>query len=116
MEINIAKLSQVVTGIVVVAAISGTVYFLYTVFFGGPRPAAIPAIEQVSPGLFGPKGQKSAAALADPTQKILVGQKDLAFTQTPLFKSFIDLPDVVPLTGSRGRPDPFVPLDTYAAP
>jgi hypothetical protein len=63
--------------------------------------------------IFGPKIQQSAQILTGSSQKVSFKKKDLAFSETQLYKNFTDLPEVVPLSDSRGRADPFVP---YVAP
>ena len=116
MEINISKFLGFLTGLLVVASVIGTGYILYTVFFTGAEVATSPSLDQVSPSLFGPKTSKAAATLVDKTQQIALSDKDILFTKGSIYLSFTETPESIPLSDSRGRPDPFLPLDTYAAP
>jgi hypothetical protein len=114
MQISLSKLLVVVTGVVALGMFGATGYLLYVVFFTGPQPDLTASVETVNAGVFGPKLQKAALSITDPAAKISLNkQKDLFFLDSALYKSFVDLPDVVPLSVSRGRPDPFVP---YVAP
>mgnify|MGYP003442129372 CR=1 FL=1 len=113
MDINVAKLEKWVAIIACAAVIGFGGYLAYVVFFTGPKVESNPTLAGVNASLFGPKIQKAAAALTDNNQKILLKKKNLEFSETALYKSFQDLPVDVPLSDSRGRPDPFVP---YASP
>ncbi len=113
MQISLSKLAGVVTGAVVIGITGYALYFLFTVFFKGPQVNASSVITEESLAVFGPKLQKAAGAIVDPSQKISLSKKDLQFLEKNLYKSFTELPSTVPLSESRGRPDPFVP---YVAP
>ena len=117
MEINVAKLIGGVVGVLSLALLLGSGYFLYDVFFNGAQVDPTVSVKAVTTDFFGPKAQKAASAITDPKQKIslrhTITQDDIAFTEKELFKSFTDLPESVPLSESRGRPDPFTP---YVAP
>ena len=113
MQINLSKLMGIVTGIITILMIGGSGYFLFSVFFDGPQEETSPTLATLNVSIFGPKIQKAAAALVDPQRKISLKKKDIAFTESALYQSFTDLPEEVPLSDSRGRPDPFVP---YVAP
>ncbi len=91
-------------------------YYMYLLFFtGNVEINQNPTIETITPGSFTGKLQTAATALTDSSNKIKLSKKDLAFTETALFKSFIDMPEVVPRSTTRGREDPFV-LEPYATP
>ena len=111
MQINLSKFIGGLTGLVSLALVAGFGYLTFTLFFGGDTGVA--TLESTNVSILGPKSQKAAAALLNATSKISLKKKDLAFTEGALFKSFTDVPDDVPLSDSRGRPDPFVP---YVAP
>jgi hypothetical protein len=110
MQVNNSVLKMIVTGILALGIIAAPIYFAYDMFFGkdvttlGPNPA-----------LYGPKVQKASSILSgEASSKMSFKQADVSFLDTPLYKSFVDPPIDVPLSESRGRPDPFVPY--YAAP
>lgn len=113
MDINTSKLLQFVTGALSVLIFLGTLYFCYTIFFQGPQPNPVPTLQTINIGVLGPNTQAAAAVFVDKDKKISFSKKDIGFLDTPLFQSFTDLPEVVPLSESRGRADPFVP---YVAP
>lgn len=113
MQISLSKFVGALSAIAALALISGFVYFSYLVIFVGTSSEVATSIASVNSGSFGPKIQKAIAALSGGSSKISLKKKDLAFTETPLFKSFRDPPEDVPLSDSRGRPNPFVP---YVAP
>ena len=113
MDINVAKLEKWVAVTVCVGIVGFGFYLAYAVFFTGPKVESSPTLAGVNASLFGPKIQKAAASLTESNKKILLKKKNLEFTETTLYKSFQDLPIDVPLSDSRGRPDPFVP---YASP
>lgn len=113
MQISLSKFLQFVTWGVGFAMLVGYGYFCYILFFTGETVDSVPDIRKVSTGALGPRGQKAASALLDSSDKINLKTKDLIFTQTDLFKSFDGVPGDVPLSDSRGRPDPFNP---YVAP
>lgn len=113
MDINVQKLQQWTALVIYLAIIGFTFYLGYVVFFTGPKADEGVGLASINPGAYGPKIQKAAAALVDANARISFKTKDLAFTSTPLFKSFTEVPLEVPLSATRGRPDPFVP---YVAP
>ena len=113
MDINIVKLEKWIAIGVAVAVTGFAGYLAYVVFFTGEKPNPNPSLESVNTSLFGPKVQKAASALVDNNKKVLLKKKNLEFANTALYQSFTDLPVDVPLSDSRGRPDPFVP---YVAP
>ena len=114
MEVNFSKLAGGVSGIVALGLIGFTAYFTFTLFFDGVEDAPAPTLATVNAGLFGSKVQEVASALTDQKRKIALDKKkDLQFIDSALYKSFVDLPEDVPLSDSRGRPDPFIP---YVAP
>ncbi len=109
MQVNNALLKLIATGIIILGVIATPFYFAYTIFF-----SSTVEVGGYNPGLFGPRMQQASQILsAAAASKMSFKQKDLLFTQSPLYKSFVDPPEVIPLSDSRGRPDPFVP---YVAP
>ena len=112
MEISVSKFVGAVTGIISVVFFGGFCYLAYGLFFEG-EVIAEANINSINVGILGPKAGKAAAVLVNATDKITLKKKDLAFTESTLYKSFTDTPDDIPLSDSRGRPDPFVP---YVAP
>jgi hypothetical protein len=112
MEINPQKFAAVVSAVASIGLIGCTVYFLFIIFFGVKAPEQVSDVSQVNSSAFGPKVQEAASVLTG-AKKISFKQKDMAFTESALFKNFTDLPETVSLTNERGRPDPFVP---YVAP
>lgn len=113
MQINPSKFTALIVGIVSLGLTGWVFYFLFGVFFSGAKVDPTAPLSQADVAVLGPKIQKAATILVDPKQKISLTKKDLAFTDSALFKSFTDLPETVPLSESRGRPDPFAP---YVAP
>ena len=113
MQINISKFMGIITGVVALGLLGFLGYLTYTLFFTGEKVEEVPTLSNVNVGILGPKMQKSAAALINASEKISLKKNDVAFTESNLFKSFTKVPGSVPLSESRGRPDPFVP---YAAP
>lgn len=113
MQIDISKFMGIVTGIVAVLLIAVFGYFSYSLFFIGGSPSDTVSVSSINISLLGPKMQKSASALVNATDKISLKKSDLGFTESDLFKSFTEIQDGIPLSESRGRPNPFVP---YAAP
>lgn len=113
MEINPSKFAAALSGIASLALIGGMGYFLYAVFFDGAKPQDVISVQTINVSVFGPRIQAAAIVLTGTSQKLSFKKSDLSFTETPLYKNFTDLPEVVPLSDSRGRPDPFVP---YVAP
>lgn len=113
MDINISKLEGIVTGIVVALLFGGFFYLVYIVFFTGPKVESAATVATINPSVFGPKIQKAASVVVDASSKISLKKNDIAFTESALYKSFTDIPELVPPSDSRGRPDPFVP---YVAP
>lgn len=113
MEINASKFAAALSGITSIVLICGTGYFLYTVFFEGTQPQEVVSVQTINASVFGPRIQAAAVVLTGTSQKLSFKKSDFIFTETPLYKNFTDLPEVVPLSDSRGRPDPFVP---YVAP
>ncbi len=115
MQISLSKFSLFLTGVVSLGLVLGTGYLLYTIFFTGPEPDQIPVLTIGTASVFGPKLSRATAALVDPGSKVSLDRdKDLKFLSTPLYLSFTVAPEVVGLSDSRGRADPFVPL--YVAP
>ena len=112
MQISLSKLVGFLTLVISVGLLGAFGYFSYVVVFDGSSVAAGTSIESVNGAAFGPKMQKAVNALSGGTGKIALKKKDLAFTEKDLFKSFTDIPDSVPLSDSRGRPNPFVPYVT----
>ena len=113
MDINISKLEGIVTGVIITLLFGGFFYLAYVVFFTGPQAESSATITTINPSIFGPKIQKAASVVVDASSKISLKKNDIAFTESALYKSFTDIPEIVPPSDSRGRPDPFVP---YAAP
>lgn len=113
MDINLQKLEKWVAIVVCTLIVAFVGYLYYVVFFTGPKAEENPTLSGVSSGVFNANVQKAIASLNDPAQKINLKKKDLLFTESALYKSFSEKPYDVPLSDSRGRPDPFVP---YAAP
>lgn len=113
MDINVSKLAKWASLVIGVGIIGFNLYLGYVVFFTGPKPEETPSLAAVNAGLFNDKVQKVVSALNVPAQKVNLKSSDLRFTQSALYKSFDEFPIDVPLSDSRGRPDPFVP---YAAP
>ena len=113
MEINISKLIGGVSGIVGVILVSISAYFTYTIFSNGSSSIIEPTAETINASLFGEKIQSAANLAILSKQKIAVTKKDLIFVESKLYKSFTESPEDVPLSDSRGRPDPFTP---YVAP
>lgn len=117
MQISLSKLLKVLTGLIVIGLVGYMIYFLYDLFFNGPKPNLSPVVTTANIATFGPKLQSAVSALADPTKKVLLSKKDLQFTETDLFKSFTELPIAISTTTKRGREDPFTPyVETYVAP
>lgn len=113
MQINPSKFTGFIVGLLSLGAFGWMFYFIFTLFFTPTGVDANAPLSQVDVAIFGPKVQKAANVLVDPKQKIALTKKDLAFTDSALFKSFTDLPETVPMSDSRGRADPFAP---YVAP
>jgi len=113
MQISPSKLAGFLTLIVSIGLIGAFGYFSYITLFSGSSTEVGTSIETVNAGAFGSKMQKAVKALSGGSGKISLKKKDLAFTEKDLFNSFTDIPDSVPLSDSRGRPNPFVP---YVAP
>ncbi|MEN9881086.1 MAG: hypothetical protein RLZZ308_269 [Candidatus Parcubacteria bacterium] len=115
MDINIQKLEGIVAGVIIAGIIGFTAYLGYVVFFTGEQVNTDPGLSSVNIGIFSgnPKIQRSAQAVADPNQKIqLDSNKSLNFINGVLYKSFSDIPLEVPMSDTRGRPNPFVPYVT----
>ena len=73
-----------------------------------------PVLTVASVGVFGPKLQKAASSIVEPSAKVELNKdKNLQFLDSALYNSFTIRPDAIPLSKSRGRADPFVP---YVAP
>ncbi len=115
MEINLQKLQAGVAAGIGVAIVAYSLYLGYSVFFSGPVAESSPTLASVSPSSFSGanKIKKSAEMVGGTGKKISFTRKDYLFTESSVYKSFTDDPVVVPLSDTRGRPDPFVP---YAAP
>lgn len=113
MQISLSKFLGVVTGVVALGILGWYLYFSYNLFFAGEKVEDIPTIQSINVGILGPKAQKAAAALVNASEKIALKRKDIGYIDGTLYKSFTDIPDTVPLSDSRGRPDPFIP---YVAP
>lgn len=113
MQISISKFTGVVTGILSLGVVIAFGYFTFNLFFGGDNVADVPTVTSINLTILGPKAQKAAAVLVNASDKVTLKKKDIAFTESSLYKSFTETPDSVPLSESRGRPDPFVP---YVAP
>lgn len=114
MQISLEKFSLFLTGIASAGLVLATGYLFYVVFFQGPQPDTSPVLTVANVGVFGPKLQKATAAIVDPASKIDLASKNVAFTDTALFKSFTDNPDDIAPSKVRGRENPFLP--SYAAP
>ncbi len=114
MQINLSKFVGVLTGITAVGLLGFFGYFMYLLFFVGPEPEAVPSVEAINPSSFGDKLQKAAVAAKNKNIYLSkTGKINISYTDQPLFNSFTEVPDPVPLTDTRGRDDPFVP---YVAP
>jgi|JI10StandDraft_1071094.scaffolds.fasta_scaffold1058604_2 hypothetical protein len=113
MQISPSKLAGFLTLIASISLVGAFGYFSYKSVFDGASAEVGTSIETVKGGAFGPKMQKAVKALSGGSGKISLKKKDLAFIEKDLFNSFTDIPDSVPLSDSRGRPNPFVP---YVAP
>ncbi len=113
MQISISKFTGFVAGAVGILLVLVYGYFAYNILFSGNEVISAPSASTINTSALGPKMQKAASVLVNASDKIALKQSDLAFTQSELFKSFTDTPSDVPLSGSRGRPDPFLP---YVAP
>ncbi len=110
MNISLSKVKDVGVGLVVVGMVCYTLFLGYGVFF--PEEQVSTDITAVNAGLLGPKLQKAALILNDPREKLSFKQKDLLFSETVLYKSFVNFPEDIPLSEKRGREDPFVPYVT----
>jgi hypothetical protein len=113
MQINPSKFTGLLVGIISLGLLGWCLYFFYGVMFSGVSSNPTAPLTAADVAIFGPKLQKAGAVMVDPKQKVALTKKDFAFTELTLFKSFTDLPEVVPMSDSRGRPDPFAP---YVAP
>ncbi len=113
MQISPVKFTGFMVAIASVGFFVFFLYVLYLVFFGGPVPVVVNTTKDLNPSTFGAKYKKALSALNDSANKISLGKSDISFTRENLFKSFVDEPEDVPMTDSRGRDDPFFP---YAAP
>lgn len=114
MQVNISKLVGGVSGVVGIILVGISLYFMYSIFFGDNEPLPAPTLSTLDVSIFGAKVKLAASALTGASQKIsLDKKKDLIFIESKLYKSFTDMPEDVPLSDSRGRPDPFIP---YVAP
>lgn len=114
MQISLSKFSMFLTGIVSLGLVIGTGYLFFTIFLGGPEPEVAPVLTASHVSTFGPKYQRAAAALVEPKSKISLNKdKNLQFLNSSLYLSFTEKPEVIGLSKSRGRADPFVP---YVAP
>jgi hypothetical protein len=107
MNISLSKVKDIGVGLVVVGLVCYTLYLGYKMFF--PPEQASVDVAAVNTGLLGPKLQQAALILNNPAQKISFKQKDLLFTESVLYKSFVNFPENIPLSEKRGREDPFVP-------
>lgn len=112
MEIDPKKFAAVVAGITSLGLIAFSGYFLFDVFFGGEKPEAPTSVETVNFGLFGPKVQAASKILVG-SSKVSFKKKDFAFTESSVYKNLTEPAEVIPMSDSRGRPDPFQP---YVAP
>jgi hypothetical protein len=114
MQISLSKLYAAIAILVGLGLTSYSGYFLYVVFFDGPQPSVAPSLNTLNLGILDPKVQQAVSAIVDPVQKIALNKnKDISFVDSPLYKSFTVKPGDIPLSASRGRPNPFVP---YVAP
>lgn len=109
MEISPSKFAAFLSGIISLVLVGGMFYFCYILFFSNSSYVSGGPVTTSDILVFGPK-MRAAVVVADPQQKLSFSSP---YIDTLLFKSFSDKPEVVPLTDSRGRPDPFVP---YVAP
>ena len=109
MQISLSKLQGVVTAIIVLGIIGYAGYFLFGVFINGPKPNGSSVVSEASLGIYGPKIQKAASSMVDPSQRVALSKKDLKFMDTDLYKSFTELPVTVLPTKVRGRENPFIP-------
>lgn len=110
MNISLSKVKDAGVGLAVVAIICYALYLGYGVFF--PEEQVSTDVAAVNAGLLGPKLQRAALILNSPKDKLSFKQKDIAFTESVLYKSFVNFPESVPLSDKRGREDPFVPYAT----
>lgn len=113
MQINPSKFMAGITVLLCIAMVGYSFYFLFGLFFLGPKVEDAPTLATVNIAVLGPKVQKAAQAITGSATRVALKKKDIAFIESALYKSFTDIPDGVPLSDSRGRPDPFVP---YVAP
>lgn len=113
MQISLSKFLGIMVGVLALLMLGWYLYFAYDLFFNGEKVEDVPGLQSINIGAFGPKAQKAAAPLVNAADKIALKKKDIGFIDSDLFKSFTDIPESVPLSDSRGRPDPFFP---YAAP
>lgn len=110
MNISLSKVKDIGVGLAVVGIVCYTLYLGYGVFF--PEEQVSTDVAAVNAGLLGPKLQKAALILNNPKEKLSFKQKDILFTETVLYKSFVNFPENISLSEKRGREDPFVPYAT----
>jgi hypothetical protein len=104
MNISLSALKNIGVGIVILGG------FLYTLYLGYDMLVLQVPAGSVNASLLGPRLQKAATVIQS-AEKISFKKSVLQFTETPLYASFVDVPEAVPLSDKRGREDPFVPLN-----
>lgn len=112
MQISPSKFTGALVGIAIILMLGGGLYFLYGLFFLGPKPQESVSIDTLNVGILKSKMQKAGSALVG-KNKVSLRKQDIVFAESALYKSFTDIPEGVPLSDSRGREDPFAP---YVAP
>ncbi|MEN9552198.1 MAG: hypothetical protein RI935_575 [Candidatus Parcubacteria bacterium] len=103
MNISISLIKDSAVGLIVIGIIGYSLFLGYGVFFREPAVSS-----SVSASLLGPRLQAAALIVQE---KVSFSPNNLTFTKTPLYTSFIDPPEIVPLSDKRGRDDPFVPFN-----
>lgn len=106
MNFSLSKIKDIGVGLII-GLISYTLFLGYGIFF---KKIETPTdLASVNTSLLGPKLQKAATIVNSPTEKISFKKKDLLFSETPLYQSFVNDPESVSLSEKRGRDNPFVP-------
>lgn len=107
MNISISLIKNVATGIICLGLVVYSFYLGYGIFF--KKVEVSTDVSTVNAGLLGQKLQKAALFLNSKTEKVSFSKTTLLFSQGALYKSFINVPEAIPLSDKRGREDPFVP-------